>query len=1115
MEGIASEDVSEFGRAYRHLSRCTNNVNKFLRTPPSNDNEIAVFNESKADFERYLKAYSSDHRPLFKIFTLAEVDMEPLLPIFGSTCAAILQLAAPLGQADVALSLARVLLRDGVADIQRALLCRKPFVVSPFLRMLTSLTALGQAPTAELFQAIDFTASQFMGFFKVTSKPEIKKTESRLHLSLRELFIYFLLSSLRSATPAVKQILCKIFPQMFIGLKGDGAEIVTAVSQQLFANLVADPLVSKSTLVQLFNVVSLKHVLTALATLKDTRALASLEEFIWQVCGIGKGKKLDITGIRFADNGWYGCHASSQTLRNPNLSSLLTNHTQLTSCEIHCNFALGLLAECCELRPVVWQNSALNFHTTEPDVCIASLAFWAQLLELPLPALKASEPPSTELALLCLIPPAIQQLSVQKGVQHSDATMVLAWLKCMRLLCERLEDIGATLVRQLDHASSQVLQSFRVWKMALDAGVYKVMVNQQVLFSVAQKWRQHILANESRNLLADAIVVEALALFALLRKIFPEFSLEPNAIEAGNFLRWESLGDDACFTDRLEEPFKFYAKSYLSTLTGSSAEEPAVVEKHGTNDSVVGPSEEFATLLRPSLPKVVKILLALRKGREAPENAQRVKLLYDATRDPADMIATFSQASQPEERGHFVLKLGTLVLKHWFECHWMVEFLTVLVRELLEPKSKVSQTLLMLYENHSKSAKYYDMLSVEGIEMLAMPKCGGVDAFEDLESGMESNFGTIQAAHARLIAELVASNPGELATPSLLSKMFTEYTATGSKKDSALFRLLTFAHVEARWDTGELVSQQALRCSKAFGGNPIVTQAVRRHLSNKASESVYSPFFVRVGFLSFCDRPLPPFSPKFVLPLLVEAMNESINLENRIDSEGNLSVCDWTPFFEWALKVGLFEQVISGLAEEGDRSIRLQSVFVLKFLMERLECCVNLSEQSSAMQLLCRFYFALEFEDEDASPKLVPGVWVQFVGLCVNIVRHPGHWLYERVQLLLERSNTFDLYTETPFTSAFLFSASDTGLAKANGGNFLQGHREQLWMFKLLCQGYKNSADAELYKRYHVLELLVSVYESKMLPGDSAQSFKLLEDLLAKQRSIIPVSVMESYRALF
>ncbi|TPX77778.1 hypothetical protein CcCBS67573_g00932 [Chytriomyces confervae] len=209
-----------------------------------------------------------------------------------------------------------------------------------------------------------------------------------------------------------------------------------------------------------------------------------------------------------------------------------------------------------------------------------------------------------------------------------------------------------------------------------------------------------------------------------------------------------------------------------------------------------------------------------------------------------------------------------------------------------------------------------------------------------------------------------------------------------------------------------------------------------------------------------------------------EEANDKYDEKSQIeDASDDLELYDtsfFLPLIAVAVKVGgdkldvkkLVETNALGLAvmalASQDDNIRKAGYFILDVAYTGFYKVEDLKEKLQLTLLLTMLKNGITDRSESHYPKL-PTIIALFFSNALAILSKPEHFMYPLVNSFLLSRPTVDFEDVPMFYSLFNSSTANC-------------RRERVWLYRLLCGGLKDPLDYRLYKRRHVIDLMMSFF---------------------------------------
>ncbi|KAJ3019834.1 hypothetical protein HKX48_001709 [Thoreauomyces humboldtii] len=229
----------------------------------------------------------------------------------------------------------------------------------------------------------------------------------------------------------------------------------------------------------------------------------------------------------------------------------------------------------------------------------------------------------------------------------------------------------------------------------------------------------------------------------------------------------------------------------------------------------------------------------------------------------------------------------------------------------------------------------------------------------------------------------------------------------------------------------------------------------------------------------------PLYDPSFFLPLIVDSLvlpegqehQEHHGVEARKLVESNA--------------LGLAVMALSSASD----ATRRAGYFILDMAYQAL-CRTEIKERNQIMLVLDGLRNAVVVRvdamiSKYATPRSgetqrVPSIMALFVAQTLRVVLKPDNQMYPLVNRFFLQRPVVDM-EDIPMFYELFYSATDNS------------RKERVWMLRLLCSGLKSASDYRLYKRRHVLDILLGFYSSAMA---DTMTRKLVLELLVRAAAI-------------
>ncbi|KAG0099120.1 hypothetical protein BGZ93_009097 [Podila epicladia] len=218
-------------------------------------------------------------------------------------------------------------------------------------------------------------------------------------------------------------------------------------------------------------------------------------------------------------------------------------------------------------------------------------------------------------------------------------------------------------------------------------------------------------------------------------------------------------------------------------------------------------------------------------------------------------------------------------------------------------------------------------------------------------------------------------------------------------------------------------------------------------------------------------RQAPIYDPCFMLPLFGTYMAFGTQLDSRKLIEAN--------------GLGL---IIVALSSHDD-TMRL-AAFSLLDDFYGIVSLATMREKNQVMLLLDTLKNSIVEREDNVAPR-IPTVITTFVAHALSTLLRPDHFMYPHVNKFCLQRPTIDMEDIPMFYSLFNSSSE-------------QHRKERVWMLRLLAASLKTSEDYKLFKRRHVVDLLVAFFNSQL---SEPLSKKIVVEILFNASSIPKVSL--------
>ncbi|KAI8800800.1 ribosome 60S biogenesis N-terminal-domain-containing protein [Cladochytrium replicatum] len=234
------------------------------------------------------------------------------------------------------------------------------------------------------------------------------------------------------------------------------------------------------------------------------------------------------------------------------------------------------------------------------------------------------------------------------------------------------------------------------------------------------------------------------------------------------------------------------------------------------------------------------------------------------------------------------------------------------------------------------------------------------------------------------------------------------------------------------------------------------------------------------------------YDPCFIYMMTADGLMKAVSQESTA-TDLILDIRKW-------IDSGIVGLCVMGLASEDEDTRRIAS-----FLMEKIYLFIkrnqvrSLKERNQLLVLLEAFRNAIEPSakpNETPHPlsqtARVPTVLTYFVASALTVLLRPDSFMYPLISGFLLKRPILDL-TDVPMLYALLYSASDNA------------RKERMWLLRLLASGLRSSPDYALYKRRHILDTIMGMFESPL--ADQGTRLQILQ--VIGQAAAIPDCLRE------
>ncbi|KAG0230650.1 hypothetical protein BGW41_002440 [Actinomortierella wolfii] len=349
----------------------------------------------------------------------------------------------------------------------------------------------------------------------------------------------------------------------------------------------------------------------------------------------------------------------------------------------------------------------------------------------------------------------------------------------------------------------------------------------------------------------------------------------------------------------------------------------------------------------------------------------------------------------------------------------------------------------------------------------------------------------IRLAIIHLIYTLTYLDPAACCKSGFLPTLMACYSASTSKSDELLLAILrihetqsggSISHRAPLWGS----SNDSVKLSTSLFGQALITESLAlldplmmlnsamhlsldRTLETRAKVVVSENDYAEPG--SECES-VPLYDPCFILPLFATYMSYGNQLDCRRFMEVN--------------GLGYIVATLSS----NDENMRRAAYFLLDEFYTILSH-VQLREKNQVMLVLDSLKNSIVEREDGQAPPRIPSVITLFVTHAIVSVLRPDHFMYPHVNKFCLQRPTMDLEDIPMFYS--LFNSSSDNYRK-----------ERVWILRLLSGALKTNDDYKLFRRRHVMELLMGFANS---PVSDPLSRRIVVEILFHAAAIPRVAL--------
>ncbi|KAF9365845.1 hypothetical protein BGX34_008056 [Mortierella sp. NVP85] len=341
-----------------------------------------------------------------------------------------------------------------------------------------------------------------------------------------------------------------------------------------------------------------------------------------------------------------------------------------------------------------------------------------------------------------------------------------------------------------------------------------------------------------------------------------------------------------------------------------------------------------------------------------------------------------------------------------------------------------------------------------------------------------------------LIYTLTSLEPETCCKAGFLPTLLAAYSASTSTADQLVLSVLRITESQT---TGSISNRAPLwgsaaentKASSSLFGQAMINESLELIDPNMMMSSVTHfpldrelecmvPLVTRSDYCeeSLRQREAPIYDPCFMLPLFgtYMAFGNQMDCRRLIEVNG----------------LGMIIVALSSL----DENMRLAAYSLLDDFYSIL-MNATMREKNQLVLLLDSLRNSIVDREDGTAPPRIPAVITTFVAHALSSLLKPDHFMYPHVNKFCLQRPTIDLEDIPMFYSMFNSSS--------------EHHRkERVWMLRLLASSLKTAEEYRMFKRRHVIDLLVAFFNSQL---SEPLSKKIVIEVLFNATSIPKVSL--------
>ncbi|KAI8602359.1 ribosome 60S biogenesis N-terminal-domain-containing protein, partial [Dissophora ornata] len=307
----------------------------------------------------------------------------------------------------------------------------------------------------------------------------------------------------------------------------------------------------------------------------------------------------------------------------------------------------------------------------------------------------------------------------------------------------------------------------------------------------------------------------------------------------------------------------------------------------------------------------------------------------------------------------------------------------------------------------------------------------------------------------QLIYTLTSLEPETCCKAGFLPTLLASYSASTSVADQLVLSVLRITEAQT---AGSISNRAPLwgsaaentKASSALFGQAMINESLDLIDPNVMMISVLQfPFDRELEFSApLVQRQAPTYDPCFMLPLFGTYM-----------AFGNLLDC------RRLIEVNGLGLIVVALSSVDD-NMRFAAYSLLDDFYGIISNA-TMREKNQLLLLLDSLKNSIVDREDSMAPPRIPAVITTFVAHALASLLRPDHFMYPHINKFCLQRPTIDLEDIPMFYSMFNSSSE-------------QHRKERVWMLRLLATSLKTADDYKLFKRRHVVDLLVAFFNSQL-----------------------------------